>query len=168
MRSVRVRRLGPAGEGDGVEGPVESATMVACLRFCPASGSAGGVILAKVGSGGGGMMATGAWASAALGNTAAVRDVEAGGTTASFGLAFVTENRRDRDRCEGRSACAGRCADGGDGGVEAGRSTPGPDVSMEGVRGVIGAEDTCKINLRVNHKVLSGLDSRSPSLLKVK
>jgi hypothetical protein len=36
----------------------------------------------------------------------------------------------------------GRYADGGDGGVEAGRATLDPDASIDGVNGVIGAEDT--------------------------
>ena len=94
-RAVRVRLLDAAPDGEGVDGPVDSAAITACLRFVPVdSGIKGEVIAVKLGSVGGGMRAT--VASPVLGKRVADKGA-AGGTIDSLALALVTENRRDLD-----------------------------------------------------------------------
>lgn len=145
MRALRVRRRGAGSDGDGVDGPVESAAITACLRFIPVlSGGTDGSIDAKTGSAGDGKMATAA--SPVLGRTAADSGAAAGDMTDSFGFALETANKRDLEpRSWEEGVCSGRYADGGDGGVDAGRGREDPEVSVDGVsgvRGVIGAEET--------------------------
>ena len=139
-RDVRTRRRGAAPDGDGVDGPVDSATMTACLRFVPPDSGVGADVMdGKLGSGGG-IRATAV--SPLLGNSVADKGA-AGGTRDSFGFAFVSEKRREREgRWTSDGGCSGRYVDGGEGGVDAGRASAEVDVSSEGVRGVMGADDT--------------------------
>ena len=136
-----MRRLGAGADGDGVDGPMDSAVIAACLRFVPViSDEVGGVMDGKGSSDGGGMIATGV--SPVLGRSVVEKGATAGETTDSFGFTFETAKRRDFDeRRRDWGACSERYVDGGDGGVDAGRPSTGTEVSIEGVRGVIGAEE---------------------------
>ena len=128
-------------EEAGVEGLADSAVIAACLRFVPVVSVMVGVIGVKGGSEGGDMIATGA--SSEAGKSVAEKGATAEETTDSFGLAFETANSRDLDgrRC-GCVAGSGRYAEGGDGGVVAGRPRVDAEVLLAGKRDAIGAAGT--------------------------